>query len=78
MIKKLIAVLVSVPLVFGTTSMAMASETTKPAKSNSQSVSDVKKEKGKKAQAKQAAKKAANEDSGNTTDASESSKTKID
>ena len=59
MIKKLIAVLVSVPLVFGTTSMAMASETTKPVKSNSQSVSDVKKEKGKKAQAKHAAKKAA-------------------
>lgn len=67
MVKKLIAVLVSVPLVFGTTSMAMASETTKPVKSNSQSVSDVKKEKGKKAQAKHAAKKAAKANKGKGT-----------
>ena len=55
--KKLIAVLVAVPLVLGSSSVALAAES-KPAKSHSHSVADVKKAKGKKAQAKQAAKPA--------------------
>jgi hypothetical protein len=57
--RKLIAVLVAVPLVLGSSSVALAAETSKPAKSHSHSVADVKKAKGKKAQAKQAAKQTA-------------------
>ncbi|MEY4079000.1 MAG: hypothetical protein RIS80_769 [Actinomycetota bacterium] len=56
--RKLIAVLVAVPLVLGSSSVALAAESTKPAKSHSHSVADVKKAKGKKAQEKHAAKPA--------------------
>ncbi len=60
--KKLIALLVTVPLVLGGSAGAFAAETTKPAKAHSHSVKAADaKPMGKKGLAKHAAKKAANQ-----------------
>lgn len=59
--KKLIALLVTVPLVLGGSAGAFAADATKPAKAHSQSVKADAKPMGKKGLAKHAAKKAANQ-----------------